>query len=428
MSNEVRFMNPPRVWRVGALCRAIADSLDSRFNPLTVSGEIGGFSRAASGHCYFTLKDDSGQLRGAMFRRAVGALGFAPKDGDRVEVTGRLSVYEARGELQMVVETMRLAGQGNLMEEFLKLKIKLEQEGLFASDRKRPIPALPRMIGVVTSLGAAALQDVLSALRRRAPHIPVVISPASVQGGAAPGELANALQALYDLVAGPDVILLVRGGGSPEDLWAFNDEQLARTIALSPVPLISGVGHETDFSIADFVADLRAPTPTAAAELASNTSQLLLERVAEFDVRLDNALMAVIDRQSQRLDLVTSRLGRPSQCVQQQRLLLASKERSLQLGLLDRLHHHQVNWERLLGRLSPSVKRSFEGSAQRSNLLAQRLRSLDPQLVLQRGYAWLTIDETQTLSRVNQAVDGQQVQATLADGVVSLVVDKPTVN
>jgi exodeoxyribonuclease VII large subunit len=275
-----------RVWQVGALCRAVADALDARFNPVAVRGEITGFSRAASGHCYLSLKDETGQIRCAMFKRAASLLNFSPRDGELVEVRGRLGVYEPRGDLQLIIESMSRSGQGNLFEQFLRLKEKLEGEGLFDAGRKRSLPLAPRGIGVVTSLGAAALHDVVTALQRRVPHIPVVVAPASVQGAGAPGELVKALSSLYLLTpegrgmvadlpskAGQfllqsdkqpvvDVILLVRGGGSMEDLWAFNDEQLARTIVRSPVPVISGVGHETDFTIADFCADLRAPTPT----------------------------------------------------------------------------------------------------------------------------------------------------------------------
>ena len=268
----------PRIWAVGALCRAIADVLDNSFNPVAVRGEISGFTRAASGHCYFTLKDASGQLRCAMFKRAAQMLDFRPVDGELVEIRGRLGVYEPRGELQLVVEHMRRAGQGAWFEQFLKLKAQLEAEGLFDAERKRPLPTMPRGIGVVTSLGAAALHDVASALQRRVPHIPVVLAPSLVQGPDAPPTLVQALQQLCQLPH-IDVILLVRGGGSMEDLWAFNDEHLARAIVNCPVPIISGVGHETDFTIADFCADLRAPTPTAAAEMcAVPQSELLSDR------------------------------------------------------------------------------------------------------------------------------------------------------
>ena len=411
-----------RVWRVGALCRAIADALDARFNPITVEGEISGFSRAASGHCYLTLKDESGQLRCAMFRRAAGSLDFSPKDGDKVEVRGRLSVYEARGELQLVVESMRRAGQGTLLEEFFKLKIRLEQEGLFDSGRKRALPVMPRTIGVVTSLGAAALHDVLTALQRRVPHVSVVLAPASVQGAGAPAEISKALESLYALTAGPDVILLVRGGGAMEDLWAFNDEALARTIARSPVPVISGVGHETDFTIADFVADLRAPTPTAAAELASQSTQFWRDRTDQWSSRLHDIVFAQLDRQSQRLDLAASRLGRPSAIAQQQRLRLASLHQRLGHSVQTAVRREHVRWEQMAGKLSPAVHRKFDGSVRRLDMAGLKLNMLDPSLVLQRGYAWLTTDDGQTLTRAAQAQTGQHITATLADGQLGMLV------
>ena len=411
-----------RVWRVGALCRAIADALDARFNPITVEGEISGFSRAASGHCYLTLKDESGQLRCAMFRRAAGSLDFSPKDGDKVEVRGRLSVYEARGELQLVVESMRRAGQGTLLEEFFKLKIRLEQEGLFDAGRKRAVPVMPRTIGVVTSLGAAALHDVLTALQRRVPHVSVVLAPASVQGAGAPAEISEALESLYALTAGPDVILLVRGGGAMEDLWAFNDESLARTIARSPVPVISGVGHETDFTIADFVADLRAPTPTAAAELASQSTQFWRDRTDQWASRLNDIVFAQLDRQSQRLDLAASRLGRPSAMAQQQRLRLASLHQRLGHSVQTAVRRERVRSEQMASKLSPAVHRKFDGSVRRLDMAGLKLNMLDPSLVLQRGYAWLTTDDGQTMTRAAQAQPGQHITATLADGQLGMLV------
>ncbi len=208
----------PRIWPVGALCRAVADALEARFNPVAVRGEVSGFTRAASGHCYFTIKDAQGQLRCAMFKRAAQLLDFMPRDGELVELRGRLGVYEPRGELQLVVEHLRRAGQGALFEQFLKLKAKLEAEGLFDATRKREVPSQPRGIGLVTSLGAAALHDVATALQRRVPHIPVVLAPAAVQGADAPGALVHALQSLVQRTEPIDVILLVRGGGAIEDL------------------------------------------------------------------------------------------------------------------------------------------------------------------------------------------------------------------
>ena len=412
------------------MCRAVAEALDARFNPVSVGGEISGFTRAASGHCYFSLKDDAGQLRCAMFRRAAGLLDFVPRDGDRVEVRGRLGVYEPRGELQLVVESMRPAGQGTLFEQFLKLKAKLELEGLFDPSRKKPLPPLPRGIGVVTSLGAAALHDVVTALQRRVPHIAVTLAPASVQGEGAPRELCQALNDLYAMAQTParaeavplDVILLVRGGGSMEDLWAFNDEQLVRTMARSPVPIICGVGHETDFTLADFVADLRAPTPTAAAELVSDPRSVLLGLLDGFNVRMQDAIERFVDRQSQRLDLATSRLGRPSNLAQRQRLVLSSIEQRMQHSARMALHVRQTEISRLSQDLLPVLGRTWQRSQDRTQRAALRLGLLDPSLVLKRGYAWLTLDDGHTLTSAAQAKAGQRVRATLTDGTVDLIV------
>lgn len=430
MTDPLATLSTTRLWQVGALCRAVADALDARFNPVSVGGEISGYTRAASGHCYFSLKDDAGQLRCAMFRRAAGLLDFAPRDGDRVEVRGRLGVYEARGELQLVVESMRPAGQGTLFEQFLKLKAKLEQEGLFDSARKKVSPALPRGIGIVTSLGAAALHDVVTALQRRVPHIAVTLAPAAVQGEGAPRELCQALNNLYALALAPDglgavpldVILLVRGGGSMEDLWAFNDEQLVRTIARSPVPIISGIGHETDFTLADFVADLRAPTPTAAAELVSEPTTALLGKVDGLDSRLQDAVQRFVDRQSQRMDLATSRLGRPSAFAQRQRLVLSSVEQRLQHGARMALHVRQTEISRLSQDLLPVLGRAWLRSQDRTHRAALRLGLLDPSLVFKRGYAWLTLEGGHTLTSAAQAHPGQRVRASLTDGTVDLTV------
>lgn len=423
----------PRIWQVGALCRAIADALEARFNPVAVRGEISGFSRASSGHCYFSLKDEQGQIRCAMFRRAAGLLDFAPRDGELVEVRGRLGVYEARGDLQLIVESLTRAGQGALFEQFLQLKARLEAEGLFDSARKRPLPLMPRGIGLVTSLGAAALHDVVSALRRRVPHVPVVIAPAAVQGGQAPAELVKALSNLYQLAqAGQglqpggaphiDLILLVRGGGSMEDLWAFNDERLARTIVQSPVPVVCGVGHETDFTIADFCADLRAPTPTAAAELAAQPRDVWLGALAQMGQRLGDATWRRIDAQAQRVDSAASRLGRPSGLVARQQMRLARHAERLRYGARGELQRRRVAWENLQEELRDGVADTLRRSGEQLDRAQLRLSLMDPKLVLQRGYALLTDAEGAAVTRASQTHAGQALRATLADGEVDLAV------
>lgn len=426
----------PRIWEVGALCRAIADALEARFNPVAVRGEITGFSRASSGHCYFSIKDANGQLRCAMFRRAAGLLDFSPRDGELVEVRGRLGVYEARGDLQFIVESMQRAGQGALFEQFLRLKAQLEGEGLFDPRRKRTLPVQPRGIGLITSLGAAALHDVVTALRRRVPHIPVVLIPAQVQGAAAPQSMVTALRQMYALAEGEapadggttpvvDVILLVRGGGSMEDLWAFNDEQLARTIVQSPVPLVSGVGHETDFTIADFCADLRAPTPTAAAELVAQPREVWLGALDLLADRLESAVQRQIDLRHQRLDQAAQRLGRPSGLAAREQLRLARCAQRLRHGMLLNLERLALKNKALEADFAQKTARHIALQSDRLERARLRLELLNPNLVLQRGYALLTDSQGHAVTSVGQARLGDALRATLADGVLDVTVDQP---
>ncbi len=433
----MRVSGQDMVWTVGALCRAVADHLGSRFQRVSVRGEISGFSSAASGHVYFSLKDDAGQLRCAMFKRAAAGLTFQPRDGDTVEVIGRVSVYEPRGDLQLVIDEMRRSGQGPLFEQFLKLKAKLAFEGLFEASRKRALPLMPRAIGLVTSLQAAALRDVLTTLRRRAPHVPVVLAPASVQGAQAPAELVQALSGLYALASsgagrsgaaralnGPniDVILLVRGGGSLEDLWAFNDEQLARVVAQSPVPVICGVGHETDFTIADFVADLRAPTPTAAAELVAQARETMNLALDTLQRRLSQAVERVLDENAQGLDALQQRLGRPSQRLASQRFVLGQHASALRSGLRQALSTQAHRLERLAQSLPRARLTDMRRHTERLARAGLGLGLLDPQLVLKRGFAWLSDEQGRAVTRADQTRVGQAIEANLQDGKVDLTV------
>lgn len=417
----------PRIWQVGALCRAVADFLDARLNPVAVRGEVSGLSRPSSGHLYFSLKDPQGQLRCAMFRRAAGLLDFAPRDGDLVEVQGRLTVYEPRGDLQLVVESLQRAGQGAWYERFLRLKAELEAQGLFDPGRKRPLPRRPRAIGLVTSLGAAALHDVATALRRRVPHIPVVLAPAAVQGGQAVGELVAALEALYRRAAAGeiDVILLVRGGGSIEDLWSFNEEALARAIVRSPVPLVTGVGHETDVTIADFCADLRAPTPTAAAELVAQPRAELLEAIAAAEERIHRALTRRLDVAGQRLDGAAARLGRPSARLGQQQRRTTQAGDALRHAVLLRLEKARAILAARQGAHDAAVERWLQRQRDRLHRAELRLQLLDPKLVLARGYAVLADSEGTVITRAAQTRTGQALRATLAEGEVDLTVAQP---
>ena len=414
----------PRIWQVGALCRAVADALEARFNPVAVRGEVSGLSRAASGHLYFCLKDSQGQIRCAMFRRAAGLLDFAPREGEMVEAWGRLGVYEARGDLQLVVETMRRAGQGTLFEQFLQLKAKLEAEGLFDEARKREVPAMPRGIGLVTSAQAAALHDVVTALRRRACHVPVVFHPAAVQGASAPGEIATALERLYVQAQRGmlDVILLVRGGGSIEDLWAFNDERVARTIVRSPVPVICGVGHETDFTIADFCADLRAPTPTAAAELAARPRQDWLDELQlEFD-RLHRSMQRRLDTSQQRLDQASARLGRPLSRLSSQQVRLGRVAHRLHYAVQARAERERGRYAITQQELAGAVRMRLDQGLLALERAGMRLELLDPKLILQRGYAMLRDECGAPVTSARAAHPGDRLTATLSDGEVPLTV------
>jgi len=349
---------------VGDLNRAIASSLEERFDTVWVSGEISNFKAYDSGHWYFSLKDEEGQIRCVMFRGRNGQVGFMPQSGDLVEVAANLGFYVPRGDIQLTVQSMRRAGMGGLYEAFLKLKAKLAKEGLFNAENKRTIPTHPRSIGIVTSPQAAALKDVLSTLARRAPHIPIVIYPTLVQGPDAPAGIISALKAAEKENA-VDVILLVRGGGSIEDLWAFNDEQLAYAIAQSPIPIVSGVGHETDVTIADFVADLRAPTPTGAAELAAPRRDQMLQE-------LDAIMQALLQRVNQRVE-------REAQTLDQLALRLSHA-----LPNPDRMREQITSWQK---RLNQAWLVRVENWKRDQGHCQSQLEMLNPQRTLERGYA-----------------------------------------
>lgn len=415
------------VWAVGPLLRAVADSLSARFNPVSVRAEISGFSRAVSGHCYFSLKDSAGQLRCAMFRRAADSLDFDPADGALVEVEGKLDVYGPRGDLQLIVERMRPAGQGALFEQFLRLKARLEAEGVFDASRKRELPLWPRGIGVVTSLGAAALRDVVTALQRRVPHLPVVIYPASVQGAQAPDEIVGALRQAYSrhALGECDVLLLVRGGGSLEDLWCFNDERVVRTIVASPMPVICGVGHETDFTLADFASDLRAPTPTAAAELCAHPGQQLMAALELLAERLAGAVDARLDLNAQRLDRLAQRLGQPSGRLHESRQTLLSIEHRLQVLLAQTTQGQGRRLDRIAPALRESMQRNLQVQHRRLDRCATALQHLDPQMVLDRGYAYLSDMSGNTVTRAAQVSMGDRLQVTLADGLLEVLATGP---
>ncbi len=382
---------------VGDLNRAIAASLEDRFDTVWVSGEISNFKAYDSGHWYFSLKDEEGQIRCVMFRGRNGQVGFMPQSGDLVEVSASLGMYVPRGDIQLTIQTLRRAGMGGLYEAFLKLKAKLAKEGLFDDERKREIPTHPRSIGIITSPQAAALKDVLSTLARRAPHIPLVIYPTLVQGPDAPAGIIAALKAANKEKA-VDVILLVRGGGSIEDLWAFNDEQLAYAIADSSIPIVSGVGHETDFTIADFVADLRAPTPTGAAELAAPRRDQMLQE-------LDAIMQALLQRVNQRVE-------REAQTLDQLALRLSHA-----LPNPDRMREQISSWQQ---RLNQAWSVRVENWKRNQSHCQSQLEMLNPQRTLERGYAVILSkdgEELHALRKPSELVAGRQYEIHVAQGI-----------
>jgi exodeoxyribonuclease VII large subunit len=418
------------VWGVAALLAAVSDSLAARFSAVVVSGEISGFTRAASGHCYFTLKDAEGQtasLRCAMFRRAASLLDFTPADGALVELRGRVALYEPRGELQFVVEGMRRAGAGALYEQFLRLKARLEALGLFDAARKRPLPVFPRRLGIITSTAGAALHDVLTALARRASHVEIVIYPSLVQGAQAPAALEQALQTA-NRRAEVDALLLVRGGGSLEDLWAFNDERVVRAVAASALPVVCGVGHETDITLADLAADLRAPTPTAAAELAAPSRRANLDALASLSAALSRRLELRLDAAAQRLDRLGMRLARPTEVLARQRRRLALLAQSWGQALPRLQALQQQRLAHLEQRRARALPAALRAQHLRLDALQARLAALDPKEVLARGYAWLDDGQGRALTSVRQLAAGGEVRAVLADGEAQMRVLKTSLN
>ncbi len=409
---------PARAWSVAALLLAVADALAARLGAVTVRGELSGFTRAASGHCYFTLKDSDGQqalLRCAMFRRAAGLLDFRPADGQQVELRGRITVYESRGELQCVVEHLQRLGEGSLYELFLQLKARLAAADLFDAQRKRPLPVFARTVGVVTSLGAAALHDVLTAIARRAPQLRVVVYPCLVQGPEAPAQIVQAIgqaNARQEV----DVLIVCRGGGSLEDLWAFNDEAVVRAVAASSLPVVCGVGHETDTSLAELAADLRAPTPTAAAELATPLRSEALARLQAVAMALQRAVGRRLDQQAQRLDRLALQIGRPARLLDQQTARLDRLQARQQHAADQGLALRQRQLGDLALRLRAALRQQVQRQGEQLARLALRLAANDPQQVLSRGYAWLADDQGRPVTRAAGLAVGSTLAAQWADG------------
>lgn len=394
----------PTVLSVTALSNYLRELLetDDVLGDVWVRGEISNFSQPRSGHLYFTLKDSDAQIRCVMWKNAAFRLNFSPRDGQGVEVHGSMSLYAAGGQVQLYVDSMQALGEGLLYQEFLRLKNKLGQAGLFDPSHKRPIPALPKHIGIVSSATGAALQDMLNTLARRMPLAEVIIAPSQVQGADAPASLIQALEGLNQL-DDLDLILLARGGGSIEDLWAFNDENLAHAIYNSRVPVITGVGHETDFTIADFVADLRAPTPTAAAELATAIS------INDLAIALQNARSALA---SAIQDAIATRS-----------YALELRNFDLQrLSPLQRVNNAIQTMDHLRERLDRGISAHLRKAQLQLANLTSRLEALSPTAVLKRGYAIVTDMHSGTLiSQASQTQPNQTVEIQFIDGKVPAV-------
>ena len=434
---------------VSQLNRRVKTLIEQGMTRLWVEGEISNLSRPASGHIYLTLKDDAAQVSAAWFRQRQRAPAIGFKNGDHVLAYGRVSLYEARGNYQLIIEQLEPAGEGVLKRRFDALKLKLANEGLFDEDRKQELPELPNRIGVITSPSGAAIRDVLSVLNRRFPAIPVVIYPAAVQGDAAPGELINALSQAVDRDE-CNVLILCRGGGSLEDLWAFNDELLARAIVDCPIPVVSAVGHEVDFTIADFVADVRAPTPSGAAEIIVPSQDDWLRQVAGFATRIARVGQRALEDKAQELDWLGRRLvasspaatlqrqrdslrehsGRLTSSIQQQLLrqrnqLQATSGDLLKLSPALSVQRSINQLNQLRQRLATATRNSVSDASHRIALLGRALHSVSPLATLDRGYAIVKREDSgAVLMNVDDVKRGDDVRAHLARGEFTATVKK----
>jgi exodeoxyribonuclease VII large subunit len=444
VSNNLLFPAPPTVLTVAELNRRVRALLENQFETVWVAGELSNVKKAPSGHWYFCLKDPGAQVECAMFRTRAQFLDFRPENGLQVEVRARVTLYEPRGNYQLVVEEIRKAGLGALYEAFEKLKAKLQAEGLFEADRKRALPSYPRAIGIVTSPAAAALRDVLTTLARRAAMVPVIVYPAQVQGEAAAGQIARAIE-IANSRAEVDVLIVCRGGGSLEDLWAFNEEVVARAIAASSLPVVSGVGHETDFSIADFVADVRAPTPTAAAAAASPDRESLGVQIVALGRRLSRDMKRIVDVRAQRLDHASRRLltpaerlardrGRIAQCARRLRLTSAAAQNLRRIALealaprlrraLPDMQAERRGTLRLQERLRATLARGLREREGRLASLRTALGHLDPTQVLARGYSIVRDPDGHVRTTSAGLESGGALDITFAEGGAAVTVKR----
>lgn len=391
-----------QILSVSDLTRLTKELLETSFPLFWISGEVSNFTRAASGHWYFSLKDDKAQIRCVMFKGRNSLVGVMPREGDLIEARATVTLYEARGDFQLTVEFLQPAGLGRLYEAYEQLKQRLQAQGLFDASRKKTIPTNPQRIGVVTSPDAAALRDVLTAIRRRYPSMSVIIYPTPVQGKGSAELIAQAIQ-LANQRQEVDTLIVCRGGGSIEDLWSFNEEVVAQAIAACSLPTICGVGHETDFTIADFVADLRAATPTAAAELACPDQSQLRQQVEQSGLRLMRSMQSRLRQHAQTLDYLSRRLISPAQQLQQQK-------RGLQ------------QWQH---RLALSMQSYMLTQRRKLEHYGTSLQQLNPHQVLARGYAIVQNENGQAVTNPSQLTVGEHLNLTLHQGQATVLVAEP---
>ena len=429
------------VSELNALAKAL---LEDHLAGLWIAGEVSNLTRAASGHYYFSLKDSRAQVRCAMFKGAAARLANPLKEGDHIEVAGKISIYEARGEFQITVNEVRLKGLGQLYEAYERLKTQLQAEGAFAAERKKPLPARPQCIGIVTSLAAAALRDVVTTLKRRAPEIPVIVYPTAVQGAGSEFQIAQAIKTASQC-AECDVLIVCRGGGSIEDLWAFNEEPVVRAIEACAIPVVSGVGHETDFTLADFVADVRAPTPTGAAELVSPNRQESLHRLAQAKGRLKTVLEQRYFDASQKLDWLARQIRHPRQKLDEQRAYIHKLAQTLSYSMTQNVRAHTARFERQtqalkhcrpdisvyrqdISRFQTTLSHAFRQllAQRRQSLTAQTalLEAVSPQQILERGFSVVKNTRGQVIRNADVLKQGQKLHITFADGETDVRVTK----
>ncbi|CTV35561.1 exodeoxyribonuclease VII large subunit [Escherichia albertii] len=432
----------PAIFTVSRLNQTVRQLLEHEMGQVWISGEISNFTQPASGHWYFTLKDDNAQVRCAMFRNSNRRVTFRPQHGQQVLVRANITLYEPRGDYQIIVESMQPAGEGLLQQKYEQLKAKLQAEGLFDQQLKKPLPSPSHCIGVITSKTGAALHDILHVLKRRDPSLPVIIYPTAVQGDDAPGQIVRAIE-LANIRGECDVLIVGRGGGSLEDLWSFNDERVARAIFASRIPVVSAVGHETDVTIADFVADLRAPTPSAAAEVVSRNQQELLRQVQSAQQRLEMAMDYYLANRARRFTQIHHRLQQqhPQLRLARQQTALERLQKRMSFALENQLkqanqqqqrliqrlnqqnpqphiHRAQTRIQQLEYRLTETLRAQLSATRERFGNAVTHLEAVSPLSTLARGYSVTSAADGSVLKQVKQVKAGDTLTTRLGDGVV----------